>query len=375
MRLQKLHLLNFKNYEEAQLDLEGTIHCLLGKNGSGKTNLLEAIHYLSFTKGSFHTNDSANVRQGQEQFKIEGLFEKNGKPYEITCSFSGERKKVVTENGKEYGRFSEHIGKYPLVLVAPNDIELIWDGGEVRRKFFDTLPSQVDKEYLAHLIIYKSHLRQRNGLLKMFAERGAVDMDLLESYDDKLVTSGVGIFQKRTEFLKEYLPLLMKHYAFLVKDQPELAAISYATELSTLDFREELRLRLERDKALGRTTVGVHRDDFHFTLSDNELKKFGSQGQQKSFLISLKLAEFDYFFLKHGIKPMILLDDIFDKLDDERIHQLMKLVTDGTFGQIFITDARPGRSLEVLAEAGVNSQNFRVEGGRFEDPVGEHLGV
>ena len=363
MRLEKLHLVNFKNYADAEVHLEGTIHCFLGKNGSGKTNLLEAIHYLSFTKGSFYSNDLANVRQGQDQFLINGLFEKNGKRMEVVCSFSQEEKKKVMENGKEYNRFSEHIGKYPLVLVAPNDIEVIWNGGEVRRKLFDTLLAQVDKVYLENLILYQAHLRQRNSLLKMLTERGSVDRDLIDSYDEKLVSSGNILYQKRLDFVQQYLPFVTSRYNFLVKGLSETIGMQYESDLKKTDFKKELDLKLDRDMALGRTTVGVHRDDFLFTLNGFELKRFGSQGQQKSFLIALKLAEFDYLAVKKETKPLILLDDIFDKLDDDRIHQLMELVTDGAFGQIFITDARPGRSLEVLKAAGIRSQNFLVEAG------------
>lgn len=363
MRLEKLHLVNFKNYADAEVHLNGAIHCFLGKNGSGKTNLLEAIHYLSFTKGSFYANDLANVRHGQDQFLISGLFEKNGKRVEVACSFSQTEKKKVMENGKEYNRFSEHIGKYPLVLVAPNDIEVIWDGGEVRRKLFDTLLAQVDKVYLENLILYQAHLRQRNSLLKMLAERGSVDRDLIDSYDEKLVSSGNILYQKRLNFVHQYLPFVTKRYNFLVKGLTEIIDIQYESDLGKTDFKKELNLKLDRDMALGRTTVGIHRDDFLFTLNGYELKRYGSQGQQKSFLIALKLAEFDYLAVKNGSKPLILLDDIFDKLDDERIHQLMELVTDGAFGQIFITDARPARSLEVLRAAGVKSQNFSVDEG------------
>lgn len=367
MRLEKLHLMNFKNYADAEVHLQGTIHCFLGKNGSGKTNLLEAIHYLSFTKGSFYANDLANVRHGQDQFLINGLFEKNGKRMEVACSFSSERRKNVSENGKEYSRFSEHIGKYPIVLVAPNDIELIWNGGEVRRKFFDTLLSQLDKEYLENLIRYQAHLRQRNSLLRMFADKGPIDSDLLDSYDEKIVAAGTVLYNKRAGFVQEYLPLVSDRYNFLASGLTETVGLAYLSDLEKVDFKKELDGKLNRDIALGRTSVGIHRDDFLFTLNGFELKRFGSQGQQKSFLIALKLAEFDYLAVKKGSKPLILLDDIFDKLDDERIHQLMELVADGAFGQIFITDARPGRSLEVLKEAGVKSQNFSVDKGSLAE--------
>ena len=269
----------------------------------------------------------------------------------------------MSENGKVYGRFSQHIGKYPLVLVAPNDIELIWDGGEIRRKFFDTLLAQLDKEYLEHLITYQAQLRQRNGLLKMFAERNAIDRDLIASYNEQLVVSGTIIYNKRLEFTRQYLPLVEERYGFLVERSSENAGMIYESDLHTMDFLTELNQRLDRDVLAGRTTIGIHRDDFVFTLGGIDLKKFGSQGQQKSFLIALKLAEFDCLKKKNGFTPLLLLDDIFDKLDDYRIVQLMKLVSGGTFGQIFITDARPGRSLDVLNEAKVKSQNFIVDGG------------
>ncbi|NOT74581.1 MAG: DNA replication and repair protein RecF [Cyclobacteriaceae bacterium] len=366
MRLEKLHLVNFKNYTEAKVEFKGNVHCFLGKNGSGKTNLLEAVHYLSFTKGKFHSSDVASIRHGQDHFFLKGTFEKDKKHPEVACAFSTDQKKVMSEDGKEYSRFSEHIGKYPLVLVAPNDISLISESGDSRRKFFDTLLSQTDRVYLDNLIIYQAQLRQRNSLLKMFAERNAVDRDLIASYDEKMVVSGNILFKKRTDFVKSYHPLLSARYDFL-SQLPEKSGIAYQSDLQEINFENELTSNLDRDVAAGRTTVGIHRDDFLFTLAGHELKRFGSQGQQKSFLIALKLAELDYLVAKNNSKPILLLDDIFDKLDDDRIHQLMKLVTGGSFGQIFITDARPGRSLEVLKEAGVKSQNFRVEEGSISE--------
>ncbi len=363
MRLEKLHLVNFKNYAEATVDFVGNVHCFLGANGGGKTNLLEAIHYLGFTKGSIYPSDPSNVRHGQQEFQINGLFEKNEKKMEVSCAFSLGRRKAFLENGKEYNRFSEHIGKYPLVLVAPNDIELIWDGGEVRRKFFDSLLAQVDPSYLEQLIIYQAHLRQRNGLLRMSAGQSSLDLDLIDSYDEKIVAAGNDLHHKRASFVKEYVPLLSTRYNFLTGGLSETVDIQYVSDLEKGDFKKELQLKLEHDRLLGRTSVGIHRDDFVFTLNGYELKRYGSQGQQKSFLIALKFAEFDHFVVKKGTKPLVLLDDIFDKLDDSRTLRLMKLVSADVFGQIFITDASPGRSSEVLKKAGVKSQNFIVDDG------------
>ncbi len=363
MRLEKLHLLNFKNYANADIEFEGLIHCFLGRNGSGKTNLLEAIHYLSFTRGATSNPDTSNIRHGEELFLIRGVFQLNKKRKEVTCSYSPDRKKKIAEDGKEYTRFSEHIGKYPLVMVAPADIELVWDGGAVRRKFMDTLLSQMSKEYLEQLMVYQTHLRHRNGLLKMYAERAAVDKELLATYDERLVAAGTYIYEQRKGLVYRIEPRVQQHYSFLVNGDAERPGIQYESNLDTVDFRQELLLRLDRDIALGRTSVGIHRDDFRFTLQGYDLKSYGSQGQQKSFLIALKLAEFDCLFQKNGFKPLLLLDDIFDKLDDDRILKLMQLIMKGTFGQILITDARPGRSLDVLREAGVNSQNFEVNNG------------
>ncbi|HWA32573.1 MAG TPA: DNA replication and repair protein RecF, partial [Cyclobacteriaceae bacterium] len=337
MRLEKLTILNFKNYRKAEVSFHGQVQCLLGKNGSGKTNLLEAIHYLSSTRGKFHTHDESNIRHGELQFSLSGVFEKNGKQTEVTCSYTVENGKSIAINGKPYGRFSEHLGKFPVVMVAPNDVELIWEGGEVRRKYFDGLLSQVDKQYLEQLIVYQNHLKQRNGLLKMFAERGAVDQDLLDSYDEKIIAGGEIIFRMRTTFLDEFLPLLANRYRFLAGGRTENATITFRSELSETDFAEYFKKNFSKDLALGRTCAGIHRDDFLFGIGEKDLKRFGSQGQQKSFLIALKLAEFDFLLEKKGERPIVLLDDIFDKLDDERIHQLLRLVQEGGFGQIFIT--------------------------------------
>ena len=365
MRLEKLHLTNFKNYASAEVAFRGDIHCLVGNNGSGKTNLLDAIHYLSMTRGAVHAHDPSTIRLGENHFAIRGVFEKGGKPSEVTCSFLPPRKKTVAENGKDYQRFSEHIGKYPLVLVAPNDVEVIAGGAEARRHFFDTLLSQIDPEYLRQLIVYQTLLRQRNGLLRIFAERGTRDVDLVATYDEKIVASGLILFEKRKVFMTTFLTDAQERYAFLTKGSHEQAGIDYQSELAQLDFRTELTARLDQDIFLGRTTIGIHRDDFLFSLDSKELKRFGSQGQQKSFLIAMKLADFDCLTRKTGDKPLLLLDDIFDKLDDTRIHQLIELMSQGGFGQVFITDARPERSIEILKKAGLKSQNFLVEGGRI----------
>ncbi len=366
MQLEKLTLYNFKNYGDASLELSPEVNCLFGLNGSGKTNLLDAIYYLSLTKSASNASDLQNIRQGENQFFIKGQFQIKKNRTEVLCSFVQGSKKLMSEDGSDYKRMAEHIGKYPLVLIAPNDIELIWDGSEQRRKFFDGLLSQMDHQYLENLITYTQLLRQRNGMLKLFSERGSVDQDLLDSYDDKLIPAANFIHTKRKSFLTKYLPLFETWYKQLAgKEAKESVSIGYRSDVEEVDFAELLKKNLQRDIMLQRTTSGIHRDDFLFTLNTGELKKFGSQGQQKSFLIGLKLAEFQVLELATKKKPLLLLDDIFDKLDDSRIVKLMSLVSEGSFGQIFITDARSGRSREILKEAGVKARIFEVEEGKI----------
>lgn len=367
MHLEKLTLYNFKNYEEAALELSPEVNCFFGLNGSGKTNLLDAIYYLSLTKSASSASDLQNIRQGENQFFIKGQFLTKKNQTEVLCSFIQGSKKLMSEDGTEYKKMAEHIGKYPLVMIAPNDIELIWDGSEQRRKFFDGLLSQMDAAYLENLIVYSQVLRQRNGMLRLFSERGSVDQDLLDSYDVRLIPAARFIHEKRKSFLVKYHPLFEKWYKQLAgREAKEKVSITYRSDLEEVDFAELLKKNLQRDIVLQRTSSGIHRDDFLFALNAGELKKFGSQGQQKSFLIGLKLAEFQVLEQTSRKRPLLLLDDIFDKLDDNRIVKLMSLVSEGSFGQIFITDARSGRSREILKEAGVKARVFEVEEGTIK---------
>ncbi len=365
MFLQELKLFNFKNYPEAILRFENPVNCFLGRNGSGKTNLLDAMHYLSFTKSAINPSDSQNVRLGESQFIIKGAFKVQEKLKEVVCSYQQGQKKMVREDGQDYLKFSDHVGKYPLVLIAPQDIELIWDGSEVRRKFFDSLLSQIDHGYLEDLIIYATYLKQRNSALKLFAERGAIDYDLLAGYHQKIIPAAKRIFSKRSEFLSEFLPVFQQHYKNLADSKDEVMSIQYRSDLENNEFEELLQKNLNRDVLLQRTTAGIHRDDFLFLLNNNEVKRYGSQGQQKSFLIGLKLAEFQCIAEKKKFKPLLLLDDIFDKLDDNRIRKIMKSVEDGMFGQLFITDARPSRCRELLKEANLKAGLINIENGTF----------
>jgi DNA replication and repair protein RecF len=363
VRLKKLSLYNYRNYAETRLEFTADVIALLGKNGSGKTNLLDAIHYLSLTKSFLNATDSNNIKTGESVFSIKGTFEKKGASNEVFCSFQAGSKKIVREDSNDYPKLSAHIGKYPVVLIAPNDIELIWDGSEVRRKFVDGLLSQINSAYLEQLIVYTNYLKMRNAALKQFAERGKVDHMLLETYNAKLETSGDFIFKTRQEFMQLLSPSLMANYQFLADTDAENPGLEYKSDLEGSSMQKLLTDNLQRDLVMQRTTTGIHRDDFGFQLNGQELKRYGSQGQQKSFLIGLKLAEFEIISQQKGFQPIILLDDIFDKLDDDRIGKLIQLVTENKFGQIFITDARPERAEELLSLIDLKRQTFIVEDG------------
>ncbi|MFZ6009315.1 MAG: DNA replication/repair protein RecF [Bacteroidota bacterium] len=363
MVLEKLQLINFKNYQEASLDFKARINVFTGKNGSGKTNLLDAIHMLSFTRSAFFTNDLQHIFHGENHFMIKGSFRTRLRRNDILCATQVNQKKTFQENGVEYQKLSEHIGKYPVVMIAPDDIDLVKEGSEVRRKFFDSVISQMDKPYLDDLILYNYFLKQRNGLLKNTFDESAIDHDLLHIYDEKLVSSGIRIFAKRSEFSKEFLPLFLQHYKFLTENAPERVNIIYRSDLANVNFQDALKKNLKRDLYLQRTSVGIHRDDFLFTIHDAELKKLGSQGQQKSFLIALKLADFQILAAKKELKPIILLDDIFDKLDDVRIRKLMHLVAGDSFGQLFITDTNLERMRKLLSDVQVPVDYFSVNAG------------
>jgi DNA replication and repair protein RecF len=364
MHLHTLQLINFKNYETQKLELSEKINVLVGKNGCGKTNFLDAIHFLSLTKSAFSSADQHAIRHGEKFFSVKGEFQTAGQSHDIFCAVQTGSKKIFTEDGQDYNKLSDHIGKYPVVMIAPDDTELVKEGSEERRKFFDSIISQLDKHYLETLIRYNFALKQRNSLLKMFAESKKLDALALETYDVVLIESGKLIFEKRKAFAEQFLPYFRQFYNFIVSD--EEVNLLYSSELKNISFQEGLAKNRDRDLLLQRTNFGIHRDDYLFNLNNGDLKRLGSQGQQKSFIIALKLAHFEVIKQHKKLKPILLLDDIFDKLDDFRIQKLLELIKKEEFGQLFITDARPDRTYTLLEKINAKANVLKVENGRIE---------
>lgn len=338
MILKRLSLTYFKNHDEAAFEFGPSINCILGKNGRGKTNLLDAIYYLSFTKSALSSQDKLAVTHEKPAFTLHGTYEE----LTIALQFEKGKTKSIKIDGKEPEKLSDVIGEVPLVVVLPDDTRMIKDGSEERRKFFDGALSQFDHEYLLSLMQYNKLLKQRNSLLKQNDGKN-LNFKLIETYDDQLIPLAMTISAKRAKLKDVFLPFLQKNYAEL-HDGGELPGLNYRTQVGA-DFAQKFKASMQRDQIMQRTLLGSHKDDFEFLLDEELIKKFGSQGQQKTFIIALKLALYDFLKEKTKKTPLLLLDDIFDKLDDSRIELLVSLLRDtGRFGQIFITDARKDRS-------------------------------
>ena len=362
MFLKQLSLVNFKNYEELEARFSEKINCFVGNNGEGKTNVLDAIHYLSFCKSFFNTIDSQNIRHNEGFFVIQGYFDKSGEDTEVYCGIKRNQKKVFKRNKREYDRLSEHIGQFPLVMISPSDSELINGSSEVRRKFLDGIISQYDKLYLDKLISYNQVLKQRNALLKHFFENRTFDSETLEVWDEQLMLHGRVILEVRENFLKHFIPLFNSYYQFISNSREEVA-LRYENSLSERDFKTALLTTLSRDRAVQYTTVGPHKDDLEFTLNGHSLKRFASQGQQKSYLLALKLAQFEFIKDQKHTKPLLLLDDVYDKLDETRFAKLLEMVSSGKFGQVFITDTHPDRMNDLLNQKNIEHKIFLVKDG------------
>ncbi|MDF2438666.1 MAG: recF protein [Bacteroidota bacterium] len=369
MHLKKLSILNFKNYPEAELIFSPHVNCLTGNNGEGKTNILDAIHYLSFCKSFFNPIDSQNIMHNEPFFLIQGSYELNDAEEEIYCGQKRNQKKQFKRNKKEYQRLADHIGLFPLVMISPADSELITEGSESRRKFLDSVIAQFDREYLENLISYNKVLSHRNALLKQFGSSGKFDMASLEIWDDQLIAYGEKVYQVRKDFVNNFISIFSKYYE-LISGGKEQVGLIYISHLNEGTFAEALARSLNRDKIMEYTTTGIHKDDLEFTINGYPLKKYASQGQQKSFLIALKLAQFDFIKKIKNITPILLLDDIYDKLDDLRVKQLMELVSTDNFGQLFITDTHPTRLSELFNTTDTDFKNFYISTNRILESTG-----
>ena len=354
--LHQLSLLNYKNFDSKDFAFDSTINCLIGENGVGKTNVLDAIYHLAYGKSYFNPVTTQNIKHEEDFFVLNGDFEKNTRPEKIVCSYKKGSKKIIKRNGKAYDKFSEHIGLIPLVIISPADRNLILEGSETRRKFIDGVISQADKEYLQQLIAYNKVLSQRNALLKYFAANQTFDATSLLVYNEQLAEKGTFIFEKRKTFLDTFIPIFEEQYQ-RISNSKEETSLTYQSKLHETPLLQLLEEQLQKDRALQYTSVGVHKDDLEFSIQGHPIKKFGSQGQQKSFLIALKLAQFQFIGAQANAIPILLLDDIFDKLDEHRVSQLVDLVNKEQFGQLFISDTHQERTEQVVKNT---NQSYKI---------------
>ena len=332
---------------------------MVGPNGVGKTNILDAVYHLSFGKSYFNPVSTQNIRHDEEFFVIDGEFEKDDREERIVCSLKRGSKKIIKRNGKAYDRLSDHIGLLPLVIISPADRDLIIEGSDTRRKFIDGVISQSDKSYLQDLIKYNKVLAQRNSLLKYFAINHTFNKDTLAVYNEQLNDYGTKIFDKRLAFLESFIPIFKEQYIAISGGREEVS-LSYDSKLLNDDLLTLLERSIEKDRALQYTSVGVHKDDLGFEISGHPIKKFGSQGQQKSFLIALKFAQFQFIKARSKTTPILLLDDIFDKLDEHRVSHIVALVNNENFGQIFISDTHAERTEEVVKQIHQTYKLFKL---------------
>ncbi|MFN0036399.1 MAG: DNA replication/repair protein RecF [Saprospiraceae bacterium] len=358
MYLSTLKITNFKSYAAQSFDFSPRLNCLTGLNGVGKTNVLDAVHFLCLCKSHAGLNDRHLVLQGESFFRLEGRFEwagaakkkggGKGGSAKIVAKYQTGQRKEIERNGAAYERLVDYIGQFPVVMIAPDDVSLVQDGSEDRRRFLDSTLSQISPHYLQNLLVYNAVLRQRNALLKHFAEQKRFDATLLESLDRQMPAPATAIFEQRKKFVQALQPLFLEYYA-AISGSREAVGVEYESDLEKGDFAERLRQVLEKDRFLQRSTVGPHRDDLALSMDGQPLKRFASQGQLKSFLLALRLAQYEVLRREKNTKPILLLDDIFDKLDTQRVRQLVALLIERDFGQIFITDTQRERIEAVVA--------------------------
>lgn len=367
MYLKQLKFNNFKNYQEAELQFSPRINCFIGQNGAGKTNVLDAIYYLSFCKSYFNPIDSQNIRHGEAYFAIHGDYiRKENALDKVHCVLKRNQNKQFKLNEKKYDRLADHIGLFPLVMISPYDRDLINNGSEVRRKYIDGVISQFDHHYLNDLLDYNKALAQRNALLKHFAERRYFDETAIEIWDIKLIKLGHEIVAKRKTFIDEFTPIFQQYFN-LISGGNDSVSLKYNSDLCDKNMKDLLAQNLAKDRAVRYTSVGAHKDDLEFQIDNFPIKKYGSQGQQKSYVIAIKLAQFEFMRMLKSFKPILLLDDIFDKLDTQRVQQLIRLVSEENFGQVFITDTQRERVEQLFDATDMDHRLFEVIQGAVKE--------
>ncbi len=362
MQLDRFILTNFKNYEYQAIDCAPGLTCFVGKNGMGKTNLLDAVYYLCMGKSHFNTPDSLLCYHGTDFFRLEGHFSRKDKAEKIVAKVMPRKKKELERNGMPYSRLSEHVGLLPVVMIAPDDTALATEGSETRRSFLDNTLSQIDNRYLQQLITYNKVLSQRNALLKQFGEQGGYNTELVEAYDRQLIIPGAAIHIARRNFLEGFRELLQELYR-QISGGAESVDCLYNSKLLDSPFEKLLGQAAEKDRILQRTTVGIHKDDLDFSIEGYPLKRFASQGQLKSFVLALKLAQYRVLMQEKKVPPILLLDDIFDKLDSQRVSQLLALLLEGDYGQAFITDTDESRLEAIIHKFGHDFLKYEIESG------------
>ena len=365
MLLKELNILNYKNIREATLQFSDKINAFVGLNGQGKTNILDAIYYLSFTKSAYNAIDSQNIHHDEDMAMIQGKYYSADNEEIITCGIKRGVKKQFRRGKKDYKRLIDHIGLIPLVMVSPQDSELVVEGSDERRKFMDGVISQYSKSYLEHLTQYNVLLKQRNALLKQYAEQPEQLPDtLMEVLEQQMVSHAMPIYQARVQFIEQFVPYFQQVYSAISNDK-ELVSLVYKSQLHERDLLESLARTRTRDLILGWTSQGIHKDELEMMLGDYPLKRVGSQGQQKSYLLAMKLGQALYLNAEQilNTQPILLLDDIFDKLDSERVERIIQLVGDERFGQIFITDTDRQHLTKILSQEHFDANLFQVDNG------------
>lgn len=365
MQLQSFKLTNFKNYAFQEIDCQASLSCFIGANGMGKTNLLDAIYYLCMGKSAFNSPDSLIVQHGADFFRLEGHFLREERPERIVAKVQPRKKKELERNGTPYPRLSEHVGLLPVVMIAPDDTYLVSEGSEDRRSFMDNTLSQMRPAYLNALLVYNKVLQQRNALLKQFGESRTYNAAMLEVYDTQLLGPGQAVHEARQGFIEQFRPLVQQAYEH-ISGAAETVDCLYKSKLSDKPFDELLDEAREKDRVLQRSTAGIHRDDLDFSIGGYPLKRFASQGQLKSFVLALKLAQYQLLRAEKKVSPILLLDDIFDKLDRQRVQHLLSLLREQAFGQTFITDTDEERLAAVIRSAGQDLLQYRISQGQAE---------